>query len=87
MRGIHLKQLRTTDLELLGVPDARLPDAAEGQTGGHLSPLAEADPALSLVVAEVRQVLEGTLQLLDEALSAGTVRPARNPAKPPADRA
>lgn len=86
-RGIHLRRLRSTDLKLLGVADARLPDAREGREGECPNALAEADPALSLVVAEVRQGLEGTLRLLDEALAAGTARSAKKPAKSPADHA
>ena len=65
-RGIHLKHLKTTDLTALGVDGERIPP-----TDGASPPatrLEETDPVLSGVVSEVRQGLEGTLQLLDEAL-------------------
>jgi hypothetical protein len=68
-RGIHLKQLRTTDLEAIGVPEEGMPEAAEGEPQRPVSLLAEADPVLSQTVDEVRQGLEATLRFLDEALS------------------
>ena len=71
-RGIHLKQLRTADLEAIGVPDDGLPEAAEGGSGGPVSLLSEADPVLANTINEVREGLEATLLLLNDALSAGT---------------
>jgi hypothetical protein len=65
-RGIHLKNLRTADLEAIGVPESGLPEGAEERP---FSLLAEADPVLSRTVDEVRQGLEATLMFLDEALS------------------
>jgi hypothetical protein len=60
-RGIHLKELSTTDLSALGLErrEASVPTT---------SVLAETDPALSKLVGEVRHGLETTLALLDEAL-------------------
>lgn len=69
-RGIHLKQLRTADLEAIGVPDDGLPETADGEAGRSVSLLAEADPVLSQTIGDVRECLEATLLLLDEALSA-----------------
>lgn len=63
-RGIHLKQLKTFDLELLGLRDGATDEAEQPGL------LAEVDPVLSGLVAEVRAELEGTLQLLDQALTA-----------------
>lgn len=71
-RGIHLKQLRTADLEAIGVPDDGLAEAAAGEGARPVSLLAEADPVLSRTIDEVRKGLETTLQLLEEALSAGS---------------
>jgi len=70
-RGIHLKELKSTDLEAIGVPDDGLPDAAAGENGRSLNILAEADPVLSRALDEVQQDLEDTLRLLDEALKTG----------------
>lgn len=70
-RGIHLKELKSTDLEAIGVPDDGLPDAVAGENGRPLSILAEVDPVLSRALSEVQQDLEETLQLLDEALKTG----------------
>ena len=63
-RGIHLKELKTTDLELLGLPD----EGGGERRGSRPSLLSEADPALCQVVGEVRETLESALQLLEEAL-------------------
>jgi hypothetical protein len=71
-RGIHLKRLTTTDLDALGLRDA-LPGADRADTQADVEPapaLADADPALSRAVCEVREGLEGTLRLLDQALAA-----------------
>lgn len=68
-RGIHLKQLRTADLEAIGVPDCSLAEAADGESPRELSLLAEADPVLARTIDEVRHGLETTLRLLDEALA------------------
>jgi hypothetical protein len=69
-RGIHLRQLRTADLEAIGVPDDALLEAADGASPREPSLLAEADPVLAQAIDEVRRGLETTLQLLDEALAA-----------------
>jgi len=58
-------------LEAIGVPDGELPKASAEKTGRFASLLAEADPVLSQTVDEVRNGLEATLRLLDEALSVG----------------
>ena len=71
-RGIHLKTLRTTDLEAIGVPDDGLPETVDGDGGRSVSLLSEADPVLAQTIDEVRECLEATLLLLDEALSSGT---------------
>jgi hypothetical protein len=63
-RGIHLKQLSDTDLTALGLQE-------DQQNGEGAGVLAEVDPALSRVVLEVRQGLEGTLELLEQALGSG----------------
>ncbi|MCU0833773.1 MAG: hypothetical protein MUC77_04945 [Chromatiaceae bacterium] len=63
-RGIHLKRLKIVDLELLGLADGAV---AEGEQPGLL---AEVDPVLSGVIAEVRTELEATRRLLDQALAA-----------------
>lgn len=68
-RGIHLKQLRTADLEAIGVPDDGLPKAADGESSRQISLLGEADPVLARTIDEVRQGLETTLHLLNEALA------------------
>jgi hypothetical protein len=62
-RGIHLKQLSDTDLTALGLEERRLSEAAPTM-------LDETDPALSRLVGEVREGLEGTLELLEQALAA-----------------
>ena len=71
-RGIHLKELKSTDLEAIGVPDDGLPDAVAAENAQPLSILAEADPVLSRALDEVQQDLEDTLRLLDEALKTGS---------------
>lgn len=71
-RGIHLKQLRTADLEAIGVPDDGLPETVDSDSGRPASLLSEADPVLAQTIDEVRECLEATLLLLEEALSAGT---------------
>ena len=70
-RGIHLKQLRTADLEAIGVPDDGLSEAMEGDNGSPVSLLSEADPVLAEAIDEVREGLEAALRFLEEALSAG----------------
>jgi hypothetical protein len=69
-RGIHLKQLRTTDLEAIGVSDHEIQEASDGEIGRPVNLLAEADPVLARTVDEVREGLEATLQILDDALFA-----------------
>jgi hypothetical protein len=69
-RGIHLKQLKTTDLEAIGVPEENLAEVPEDKVARPASLLAEADPVLSRTIGEVREGLEGTLLLLEAALSA-----------------
>jgi hypothetical protein len=61
-RGIHLKELSNTDLSALGVEGQDLPEPLT-------KVLTEPDPALSKLVGEVRQGLEGTLELLEQALA------------------
>jgi hypothetical protein len=68
-RGIHLKQLTNTDLDILGLPNEARSHGAQSLPG-RPSLLAEADPALLRLVGEVRAELESTLQLLEEALGA-----------------
>ncbi len=68
-RGIHLKRLKSNDLELLGLADPAL-EAQGFAPNGHTGLLAEADPVLAAVIAELRAELEGTLHLLDQALAA-----------------
>lgn len=68
-RGIHLKQLKTTDLEAIGVPERDLAEAPDDELAKPASLLAEADPVLSQTIGEVRKGLEGTLLLLESALS------------------
>lgn len=68
-RGIHLKELKSADLDAIGVPDDGLPGAEGGENGRPVSLLAEVDPVLSQILNEVRQGLETTLELLDEALT------------------
>lgn len=65
-RGIHLKHLKTTDLTALGVEGERIPPTDD--PASLATRLEETDPVLSRVVSEVREGLEGTLQLLEEAL-------------------
>ncbi len=71
-RGIHLKQLRTADLEAIGVPEDGLPETADSDSGRPVSLLSEADPVLAQTIDEVRECLEATLLLLEEALASGT---------------
>jgi hypothetical protein len=71
-RGIHLKELRSADLEAIGVADDGLTGATDGQSKGSPSLLAQADPVLSQALKEVRQGLEATLRHLSEALSASS---------------
>ena len=68
-RGIHLKELRSADLDAIGVSNDGLVGATDGEDGRPLSLLAEADPVLLRTIDEVRQGLEKTLRHLDEALS------------------
>jgi len=76
-RGIHLKQLRTADLEAIGVTDDALLERADGEGQRESNLLAEADPALARTIDEVRHGLEIALQLLDEALAADNrIQPA-----------
>jgi hypothetical protein len=84
-RGIHLKELKTTDLELLGLAEDPATAGAAGRQPARSSLLAEVDPALSRVVDEVRKGLEGTLQLLEEALGGPdtSARAARLPDERP----
>jgi hypothetical protein len=84
-RGIHLKELKTTDLELLGLAEDPSTAGAAGKQPATPSLLAEVDPALSRVVDEVRRGLESTLQLLEEALGRPdtSVQAARQPNERP----
>jgi len=76
-RGIHLKRLSTVDLELLGLADE---STEQNQPQGLL---AEADPVLCGLIAEVRGELEGTLSLLTQALAAADAEQAATPQPPP----
>lgn len=69
-RGIHLKQLRNTDLEAIGLSEEELAEEA-GDVDRPVSLLSEADPVLARTVDEVREGLEATLLLLEEALAVG----------------
>jgi hypothetical protein len=68
-RGIHLKHLTSSDLGLLGLPEAVLPESQPPGKAAHSMLLAEVDPALAKVVRELRLGLQGTLELLEEALA------------------
>lgn len=78
-RGIHLKRLTNNDLSLLGLPEGSTADASANP---NPSVLAEADPVLSGLISEVRDGLEGALQLLEDALSAVGTAPGVT-GKPP----
>jgi hypothetical protein len=68
-RGIHLKHLTGTDLGLLGLQKGLVPgDGRETAPPGPHSLLREADPALAKVIDELRDGLQGTLELLEQAL-------------------
>lgn len=77
-RGIHLKQLRTTDLELLGLPDDLLPKERAAGKQRQRTLLAEVDPALARVIGEVRVNLEEALHLLEDALEQSGTNAAEN---------
>ena len=81
-RGIHLKELRSTDLEAIGVPNDGLSGVAQGEKSRLSSLLADADPVLSRALDDVRQGLETTLKYLDEALAA-TTSAAQGPPRAP----
>ena len=70
-RGIHLKHLKATDLELLGLEGDRSSDGSSTAQTARRSLLAEADPALLKIVTGVRCGLEETLSFLDQALRRG----------------
>lgn len=78
-RGIHLRHLRSADLEAIGVPNDELAETAHGESLRELSLLAEADPVLARTIDEVRQGLITTLQLLDEALATDETSQASPP--------
>jgi len=78
-RGIHLKQLRSADLDAIGVPDNALRETEDVERAHPLSLLAEADPVLSQTLDEVRQGLEVTLSLLNDALTGNSNAQARPP--------
>jgi hypothetical protein len=81
-RGIHLKDLRSADLEAIGVPDDHLTEVPGDESGESLSLMAQADPVLSRTLIEVRQDLEATLQHLNEALSLSSSTKEGPPATP-----
>ena len=64
----QLKRINTTDLELLGLREEVLAGDFPAVDSAHASLLAEVDPTLSKVIDEVREELENTRRLLDEAL-------------------
>jgi len=70
-RGIHLKHLTTTDLEALGLRGQHgvLDGRADAPPLTSETLLAEVDPVLCSLLGEVREGLEGTLRLLDQALA------------------
>ena len=70
-RGIQLKQLKTADLTAIGVSGDHLPDEPTGESQGAAGKnlLAQADPVLSRVLCDLIEGLEGTLQVLNEALA------------------
>ncbi len=74
-RGIHLKQITDTDLELLGLEE-RSPEGNPLPRAERKGLLAEVDPVLFRVVGDVRRDLEGTLKLLDEALAPAQPSPS-----------
>jgi len=78
-RGIHLKQLKSADLQAIGVPNDRLGETADDENGRPFGRLAEVDPILAQTLEEVRQGLEATLSLLDEALAASPPTRTRPP--------
>jgi hypothetical protein len=82
-RGIHLKQLRSADLQAIGVSDTGLLGTAGDQSGRPRGLLAEADPVLSQTLREMRRSLEATLEILEQALAATT--PGQGAAAPPRD--
>jgi hypothetical protein len=74
-RGIHLKQITDSDLELLGLEE-RSPEGNPLPRAERKGLLAEVDPVLFRVVGDVRRGLEGTLQLLEEALAPANPSPS-----------
>jgi hypothetical protein len=68
-RGIHLKHLTSTDLGLLGLPESALPTDPPKAKSPQVPTLAEADPALAKIVTEVRDELQLTLAVLQDALA------------------
>jgi len=80
-RGIHLKQIRSADLHAIGVPSDRLGETADDEHGRPFGRLAEVDPVLAQTLEAVRQGLEATLSLLDEALAASPPTPAPPPVR------
>ena len=68
-RGIHLKQIKSADLQAIGMPNDRLGETADDENGWPFSRLAEIDLVLAQTLTEVRQGLEATLSLLDEVLA------------------
>lgn len=75
-RGIHLKRLTNTHLEALGLKDEQCGQDAGEPAAGARSPtlLEEVDPVLSRIVGEVRVGLEGTLQVLNQALAIDLIK-------------
>jgi hypothetical protein len=82
-RGIHLKELRSADLEAIGVSDDGLTGATDDESKGSPSLLAQVDPVLSRALEEVREGLEATLRHLSEALSASSS--TQGPPPPPGE--
>ena len=67
-RGIHLKHLTSTDLGLLGLPESALPADQPNAKSPQVPTLAEVDPALARIVTDVREELQATLAVLQDAL-------------------
>jgi len=45
--GIHLRQFKSADLQVIGVPSSRLGETADTENGRPFSRLAEVDPVLA----------------------------------------
>lgn len=73
-RGIHLKRLSNSHLEILGVHDALPEDVGTDGPDQSGDQSGTANPLLAAATAEVRVCLEETLVLLQQALDCSTER-------------